>query len=313
MSEVTPTDPASPDTDPLAAPADAAPRGPGGSAGQLLRAAREAAGLHIGALAVMLKVPVTKLEALEADRIDDLPDPVFARALAASVCRSLKVDPAPILQLLPHSRKPTFQDDSNRINAPFVASRPSLAGALLRQLARPVPLASMLLVLGAIGLIVFTRPAREAASLAPALSTASVAVAATPTAAAAPAGVTENVTPALVFATSIAGAASAPAPVGALPPLATLPLPATAAAAPLPGDAPLLFRTREESWINVTDGKGSVALNRIVPAGEVAAVNGTPPFRVVIGRADATEVQVRGKPFALADVTRDNVARFEVK
>ena len=35
------------------------------SAGALLREAREAAGLHIGALAVSLKVPVKKLEALE--------------------------------------------------------------------------------------------------------------------------------------------------------------------------------------------------------------------------------------------------------
>ena len=66
------------------------------SAGTLLRQAREAAGMHIGALSVSLKVPVKKLEALEADRLDLLPDAVFARALAASVCRTLKADPGPI-------------------------------------------------------------------------------------------------------------------------------------------------------------------------------------------------------------------------
>ena len=38
------------------------------TAGALLRAAREASGLHIAALAVAMKVPVKKLEALEADR-----------------------------------------------------------------------------------------------------------------------------------------------------------------------------------------------------------------------------------------------------
>ena len=37
------------------------------SGGAMLRQAREAAGLHIGALAVSLRVPVKKLEALEAD------------------------------------------------------------------------------------------------------------------------------------------------------------------------------------------------------------------------------------------------------
>ena len=59
------------------------------SAGTILCQAREAAGLHIAVLAVSLKVPVAKLEALETDRLDELPDAVFARALAASVCRQL--------------------------------------------------------------------------------------------------------------------------------------------------------------------------------------------------------------------------------
>ena len=57
------------------------------TAGSLLRTAREREGLHIAALAVSMKVPVKKLEALEADRLDLLPDAVFVRALAASVCR----------------------------------------------------------------------------------------------------------------------------------------------------------------------------------------------------------------------------------
>ena len=47
------------------------------SAGSLLRQAREAAGLSIATLAVLLKVPVKKLEALEADHFDLLPDAVF--------------------------------------------------------------------------------------------------------------------------------------------------------------------------------------------------------------------------------------------
>jgi cytoskeleton protein RodZ len=34
---------------------------------------------------------------------------------------------------------------------------------------------------------------------------------------------------------------------------------------------------------------------------------------VVVGRADITDVQVRGKSFALDAFARENVARFEVK
>ena len=63
------------------------------SAGDMLRQAREAHGLDVAVVAAALKVPVQKIEALEADDIERLPDPVFARALAASVCRALQGRP----------------------------------------------------------------------------------------------------------------------------------------------------------------------------------------------------------------------------
>ena len=75
------------------------PRRP--TAGRLLREARQAQGLHIAALASAIKVAPRKLELLEADRLDELPDATFTRALAQTVCRSLKIDAAPILALLP--------------------------------------------------------------------------------------------------------------------------------------------------------------------------------------------------------------------
>ena len=52
----------------------------GKSAGAMIRAAREASGLHVAALAFSMKVPVKKLEALESDRLDLLLDSVFVRA-----------------------------------------------------------------------------------------------------------------------------------------------------------------------------------------------------------------------------------------
>ena len=71
------------------------------TAGGLLRAARQAQGLHIAALAASIKVPQRKLESLEADRYGELPDMTFTRALAKTVCRSLKIDATPVLALLP--------------------------------------------------------------------------------------------------------------------------------------------------------------------------------------------------------------------
>ena len=71
------------------------------TAGGLIKAAREKAGIHLGILSVNLKVSVRQLEALEANQFDLLSEPVFARGLAAKVCRSVNLDPESVLALMP--------------------------------------------------------------------------------------------------------------------------------------------------------------------------------------------------------------------
>ena len=63
----------------------------------------------------------------------------------------------------------------------------------------------------------------------------------------------------------------------------------------------------------MVDAKGVVQLSKTLSSGEVIGASGAIPLAVVIGRVDATDVEVRGKPFSLATVSKDNVARFEVK
>jgi cytoskeleton protein RodZ len=70
-------------------------------AGAILRKARESKGMHISFLANTLRIPVARVKALEEDRWSDLPDLVFARALAQSVCRQLKIEAAPVLAAMP--------------------------------------------------------------------------------------------------------------------------------------------------------------------------------------------------------------------
>lgn len=123
------------------------------SAGALLRQAREAAHVHVEALAVSLKVPARQVDALEADRVDLLPDAVFARALAASVCRQLKVDPAPILALLPQDR-PDQVRDAGSLNQPFRTPGALNAPAWREWLRRPAVVVALALVLGALLLLV---------------------------------------------------------------------------------------------------------------------------------------------------------------
>ena len=119
-------------TEPLAAPAPA----PAMTAGGWLREARQKRGLHIVALAAMLKVNPDKLQALEADRWQDLPDMTFARALAKTVCRALKVDAGPLMTLLPEIAE--FELDVSRgLNRPFRQSGHDV-GFSLASLLRPV-------------------------------------------------------------------------------------------------------------------------------------------------------------------------------
>ena len=100
--------------------------------------------------------------------------------------------------------------------------------------------------------------------------------------------------------------------------MATVAAPAAAASAagtepPVATTGTIVFRTTAPSWVQVTDGKGIVALQRLMAAGETAGASGAPPLTVTVGDVKATTVSVRGKAYDLGPVSRDNVARFEVK
>lgn len=295
------------------------------SAGEFLKRERESAGLHIGALAVLLKVPVKKLEALESGRFDLLPDVVFARALAASVCRTLKIDVAPVLELFPHSSAPKLGQQAVRAAPQFHAAavgavRPGTG----RKISRKALFAGLVLLGGALVLVFLPAIKTKLGSAAP-VSVNSPSVIFLPDTSPGSPGATTTSNDVTTFgpasalpsaaatAPSIAASglaiAAAPALVLPVPPVlaATNTVPALAATGPLVLTAKLL------SWAQVTDAGGQVLLRRNLETGEVVSLTGALPLSVVIGRADAIAVQVRGKPFDVSSVTRENVARFEVK
>lgn len=273
------------------------------TAGSLLREAREAAGLHIAALAVSLKVPVRKLELLEADRWDALPDPVFVRALASSACRALKVDPAPVLALLPRAAPTTLKDDRSLGGASMPGSEPMVWTAGYRLLLRPPGVWILLLLLGSLILALWPASApdqtliREASSVVvPALSASAgvAAVSADAPTSAALKGLPASPVQTLTASTPSTVAAAAPVSVAS-------------------GPALIEFRARSTAWVEVVDARQVVVLRRTLAPGETAAAAGAMPLAVVVGRVDATDVTVRGQSFDLQTVARDNVARFEVK
>lgn len=270
----------------------------------LLRQSREAAGLHIAALAAALKVPVRKLEALEAGRYDELPDMTFARALASSACRQLKIDPAPVLEQIPLGHLPQLGDSPQAINTPFKHAQDPVPLNPMGWLSRPAVLGAIALLLGAL-VLVFMPRMETAPSLTPVMppggaATGSVAL-------------SEPVTPVVPVIQAVPVEQPAPAQtvVPAAPQVAA-PVAASLTQAITPGSL-LSIAATSESWVEVVNASGSTVMQRMLNAGDVIEFSTAPPYSVLLGRADAVRVTVRGKPFDVMPYARNSVARFEVK
>ena len=270
------------------------------TAGAMLRQAREASGLHIAALAVSLKVPVKKLEALEADRFDLLPDVVFVRALAASVCRTLRIDPAPIMARLPDSMTPRLKSvaQGSRVSPNFQISYGNLP--FFGQFSKPLGLALLLLLVGMAVLLFFpsqpTAPTLKVTPVEPIINLPA----------------TLPLPPASAYATVASPIPGASATSGVEASVGAVNSASVVAGSGLTTGLVVLKATAP-SWVEVVDARGIVQVRKTLQVGEVLGASGNLPLSVVLGRADAVQVQVRGQAFDVKALAKDNVARFEVK
>ncbi len=303
------------------------------TAGTLLRQAREAAGLSLAGLAAALKVPAPKLEALEADDYAAFQDHVFMRALAQSVCRTLRVDSASVLALLPRTQLKSLADDRGSINATFKERSFKATGTPLGRENGSRKVAIIVLLLLAAAAAVYFLPKHEGDAEEPQAGSSDAAALVSPAATVSePVAAQEPVAPAVTAPASEGAAPAAPAPAA---PATTPAVQAPAAAAPaagVPGDVPadaaaatpatqaaqtpggvLVMKASAQSWVQVKDANGRVVLQKTLAAGESVGAEGALPLSVIVGNASGTEVRVRGELLEVAKITRDNVARFEVK
>ena len=294
------------------------------TAGAWLRNARQQRGLHIAALAVMLKVPQAKLEALEADRFDLLPDATFARALATAMCRALKVDPAPVLGLLPRTDGSGF-DVRPGLNQPFrERGTGPIDGGLLALLARPLVWGPALLLVAAAA--VYWVPAgwlpersdggaATAASGAVAASAPPAEFIAAPPAASAPASVA--VMPASVQQPSTAlpvpePVASAPLQIREVAPPPAAVQAAASTKLTVPTAQALRITASADSWVELVDAKGQMLLSRVLKQGEQQEFGGAAPYKLRVGNVGGTRVEWRGAAVDLNARASNNVARLEL-
>ena len=273
----------------------------------MLREARESMHVDIAVLAAMLKVPEHKLLALEADRFEALPDLTFARALAASVCRTLQIDPAPVLAKFPQPAHGGVQraPSAAPINAPYRTARESSmaarTGSVLQ--ARYIWLV-LAILLGAVVLALLPNlerlrlPSSDApAPVASAPASAPVVVASAPASDAA-VGALADASAAVPAAPAVGASAAASAP---------------APAASVPAGTPVLrMVASKDSWVQVREAGGKTLISRTIKAGETVDLDGQAPYKVVVGNIEGLTLQVRGQAFDFSTVTKTTTARFEL-
>ena len=299
------------------------------SAGALLRQARQAQGVALEDLAATLKVPVEKLQALEDEDWQRLPDVVFLRALAQTICRTLHLEAAPVLALLPQ-QKVTALAPQGGLNAPMrERGVPSILATKTQH--SPWPwVVLLLIVLGGGGYLgvqwmapewvrgVSTTvsapsdPAGDSPLFSPAVPEEGDGGGMGNMGDVAQAGEVPSVQVAALMQPALPEEEGAQ-PGFAAPAPAAEPAAAPAAQAAASVSPVLRITAKGATWVQVLDAQQRLLIEKILQDGEVFSTSAPKPLTVAVGKADLATVEVNGAPFDVQAVARSNVARFEVK
>ena len=250
--------------------------------GQLLRQAREQAGLSLPDVATRLKMPLKVLQALEEERLERLGAPVFVRGQLRSYARLLCVDIQPYLeQAQLQSMQPA--ELVSRTHTPRYRR-------VLESVARR---AVYVVLTAAIAVPVWVATQWDIDDVSP-QPTASL-------------DIPSTADPSIRAPASPAPAAANRPNEGAPPFVASL-TPTLPRAA---GNA-LVLRTQGDSWIQIIGPDGASLEKGMLRAGEQRSFKKGEVGRVVIGNASVVEVQQNGSTVDLTPYRRANVVRFAV-
>jgi cytoskeleton protein RodZ len=257
---------------------------------------------------------VKRIEALENGQMDMMPDMVFVRALTSSICQALKIDPAPILEKLPKAVSPRLNRDDIGINTPIGVSGSSKDSVLFGLFTSPWFLGIVFLCAGAAGIYLW--PKALVLSVPEAVNSPKVVPELGVSQAKEVQVTTESsVTPNLTASSSLAGIPIASNAATIVAPPVTEAAATSAAVTPLAApvsDKLVTFKATGQTWVEVKNASGATVFKKLLNDGESAGTSGATPLTVIVGRADVTQVEVRGKPFNLVPIAKSNVARFEV-
>ncbi|ANB03509.1 hypothetical protein ECTOBSL9_3184 [Ectothiorhodospira sp. BSL-9] len=308
--------------------------------GELLRRAREAAGMTRDDLGGRLQLHPRTMAALEEDHFDALPEPPFVRGYLRGLAKVLEIDPAPLVEAYESSVRGGVEASAEksrgatRSTAQGVPERhaqagPKTAPASARQVAVGpiwIVLAGLVLV-GVLAAVVWYVNTLEEGEAADATASAPSGVQEAPgdepeAIASAPSLRESPPQPANARSESPEQRASAQAPEAPVPaepePAPAPPEPVSEAqerAAPdLPaGQGRLELRFEEDSWVEISGADGGRLLVGLMRQGSERRIEGATPIRVFLGNAPGVRLEYNHEPVDLEGRVRgDNTARFTV-
>jgi cytoskeleton protein RodZ len=274
--------------------------------GQILKQAREKAGLTVEEAAAQLRISPNQVRALESGDSGALPISVYARGFVRNYAKLLKINAQPLLQA--YSSQPAVSGKEQ-----IIPPSKNITVGRERRTWLLYALASIALIVALGGWVAYmdyfaSRGEKN--------------VPATPAAVSAPAAAEAQPSEGLNAAQiemPVPAAETNPAPMPeALPPPAVIaPTPAeetaSAVTAPVKTRSSIKLIFTEPSWVGVRDGEGKDIFNKTVPAGESAVVDGVPPLKVTIGNAKGVQATFNDKPVDLAPHTIANVTRMTLE
>ena len=259
----------------------------GAGVGEELASARAAQGLSIADIAQQLKFAARQIEAMEQGRFEDLPSGTFARGMVRSYARLLKLDAEQLVGRM--AARVTVPD-----NAEAVASiRRSIPIVDNSRRVNLIYAALSVAILGVSAAVVieWQRERSDAVrlSLVPAARESQV-----------PAELQRY-------------AAATPVDVN---PSKLAPLPGAEAAAPpraTHDKRRMVLKFQRSSWVEIRGRDGKILISQLNPGGSEQAVEGRPPFSLVIGNAQYVRLSYEDREIDLTPHVKVKVARFTLE
>ncbi len=270
--------------------------------GILLRRARRDSGLAEEDIVEQLGLTLRAVRALEADDYEKLPGPVYIKGYIRRYCDLVQLRARPVLSCFEsHYREEVGESEPGDQESPQDRHTPALKLESYRPGAAKLTLGAALVVLVAALVVVWVAFAGEDTRTPVPVSAvgheAQLAAVSKDLAAVSQ----ERTPPSAKSGTGQPAVARPDAPAETR----------TASVEPAP-DSRLVLAFSADSWVEVVDANDQVLVVDLKQAGSTLALEGLPPFQVMVGYAPGVRIEYRGQPVQVRPNPQSQVATLTI-